>query len=85
MAYMSNDLISRSGYSGVGDFWDDLLSGAGKVVQVYGSTQQAQGAASQAQRDIQAAMAAQQGPSTGTILLIGGAAVAAILLLRKRS
>ena len=84
MAYTSNTLISRAGYSGVGDLWDDILSGAGKVVSVYGATQQAQGAAAQAQRDLQSAMLAQQGPGPGTILLIGGAAVLAILLLRKK-
>ena len=84
MAYMRNDLISRPGYSGYGDILDDIIGGAGKVLQVYGAQQQAQGAAAQSQRDLQAALAAQQGPSTGTILLLGGAALAAVLLLSKR-
>jgi hypothetical protein len=84
MPYMSNQLVVRPGYSGVGDIFDDILSGAGKVLQVYSTQQQAQGAAAQAQRDIQAAMAAQQGPSTTTILMIGGVAVVAFLLLRKK-
>lgn len=84
MAYMRNDLISRSGYSGYGDWLDDVIGGAGKVLQVYGAQQQAQGAAAQSQRDLQAALAAQQGPSTGTILLIAGAGLAAVMLFSKK-
>lgn len=84
MAYMRNDLISRTGYSGLGSWLDTLLSDAGSVLQIYGATQQAQGAAAQSSRDMQAALAAQSGPSTGTVLLIGGLAVGAFLLLRRR-
>lgn len=84
MAYMRNDMIVRSGYSGVGDWWDTITSAAGDALKVYGATQQAQGAASQSTRDMQAALAAQSGPSTTTILLIGGLAVGAFLLLRKK-
>ncbi len=84
MAYMRNDMIVRSGYSGVGGILDDIISGAGDVLKVYGATQQAQGAAAQSTRDMQAALAAQSGPSTTTILLIGGLAVGAFLLLRKK-
>jgi hypothetical protein len=84
MAYMRNDLIARTGYSGVGDWWDTISSAAGDVLKVYGATQQAQGAAAQSTRDMQAALAAQSGPSTTTILLIGGLAVGAFLLLRRK-
>jgi hypothetical protein len=83
MAYMRNDLISRAGYSGVGDIWDTIGSAAGSVLKVYGAEQQAQGAAAQSNRDLQAALTAQQGPSTGTILLVGGLAVGAYLLFRR--
>jgi hypothetical protein len=84
MAYMRNDLIARTGYSGVGGVLDTILSDAGSVLSIYGSTQQAQGAAAQSSRDLQAALAAQSGSSTTTILLIGGLAVGAFLLLRKK-
>jgi LPXTG-motif cell wall-anchored protein len=84
MAYMRNDLISRTGYSGMGGWLDTVLSDAGSVLQIYGSTQQAKGAAMQSSQDLQAALAAQQGSSTTTILLIGGLAVGAFLLLRRK-
>ena len=32
MAYTRSNLISRRGYSGFGDFWDDLTGAAGAVV-----------------------------------------------------
>lgn len=87
MAYMRNDLIARRGYSGMGDVWDTITGAAGSVLKFYGAEQQAQGAAAataQANRDLTAALMAQQGPSMGTILLIGGAGLAAFLLLRKK-
>jgi hypothetical protein len=84
MAYMRNDLIARTGYSGVGDWWDTITSAAGDALKVYGATQQAQGAAAQSGRDLQAALAAQSGPSTTTILLVGGLAVGAFLMLRRK-
>ena len=84
MPYMRNNLIARPGYSGVGDWWDSISSAAGTALSTYGSIQQAQGAAQQANRDILAAMQAQQGPGIGTILLIGGGVLAAVLLMRKK-
>lgn len=84
MAYMRNDLISRTGYSGVGDVWDTITGAASSALKIYGSEQAAQGAAAQSSRDLQAALAAQSGPSTTTILLIGGLAVGAFLMLRKK-
>jgi hypothetical protein len=88
MAYERNNLVSRAGYSGVGDFWDTITDAAGSVLKIYGTEQQAQGAAAasqQANRDLQAALLARQGISTST-LLIGGAAVGivALILLRKK-
>jgi LPXTG-motif cell wall-anchored protein len=84
MAYMRNDMVVRSGYSGMGSWFDTLISDAGSVLQIYGSTQQAQGAAAQSNRDLQAALAAQQGTSTTSVLLIGGLALGAFLLLRRK-
>lgn len=88
MAYTRNDLVSRSGYSGVGDIWDSITGAAGSVLKFYGTEQQAQGAAaaaSQTNKDLAAALAARQGISTET-LVIGGLAVglAAYFLLRKK-
>jgi hypothetical protein len=88
MAYERNDLVSRPGYSGVGDIWDTITGAAGSVLKFYGTEQQAQGAAAasqQANRDLQAALLARQGISTST-LLIGGAAVGivALILLRRK-
>lgn len=85
MPYVKNNLISRPGYSGVGDVWDTISGAAGSVVKFWGQQEQAAGAAAQSQRDLQAALAAQSGPSMTTILLLGAAGVAAFMLLRKRS
>jgi hypothetical protein len=89
MAYVRNQLISRAGYSGkpspIGDVWDSITGAAGSVLHFWEQQQQAAGAAAQSQRDLQAAIAAQSGIGTGTILLIAGGGLAALLLLRKRS
>lgn len=88
MAYMRNDLISRAGYSGVGDIWDSISGAVGSVVKFYGAEQQAQGAAAAAaaqNRDLTNALAAKQGIDTTTMLLIGGVGLAAFLMLRKKS
>lgn len=87
MAYQRNNLISRSGYSGVGDWWDTLTDAGGAVLKIYGSQQQAQGAANattQANKDLTAALMARQGISMTTVALVGGAGLAAYLLLRKK-
>lgn len=84
MAYMSNELVVRPGYSGVGGILDDIESAGSKVLQVYSTEQQAAGASAQAQRDILSAMQAQQSSGTTTILLLGAAGLVAYLLLRKK-
>lgn len=84
MAYTRNNLISRAGYSGVGDVWDTISGAAGSVVKVFSAEQQAAGAAAQSQRDLQAAMLGQQGMGAGTILLLGGVGLVAFMLLRKK-
>jgi hypothetical protein len=89
MAYIPNNMVVRTGYSGVGDIWDTITGAAGSVVKFYGAEQQATGAAAasqQANRDLTAALAARQGISTST-LVIGGAAVGliALLYLRKKA
>jgi hypothetical protein len=87
MAYARNNLISRSGYAGVGDFWDDIGGGAKAVLDFYNRSQQSAGAAAaaaQTNRDLAAALAAQQGGiSTTTLLLLGVAGLGAVLLLKK--
>lgn len=92
MAYMSNTLISRRGYfgpplkkptlsgqlGGLGAWYDSLATGFSSGVTA--EQQQVKASA-----DLQAAIAAQQGPGIGTLLLIGGAAVAAIVLAKRKS
>lgn len=88
MAYMRNNLVARKGYNGMGDIWDSITGAAGSVLKFYGSEQQAVGAAAaatQQNRDLTAALLARQGPDLTTIALLGGAGLAAYLLLRKRS
>lgn len=88
MGYTRDTLISRAGYSGVGDWWDTLTDALGAGVTAYGAQQQAAGAAAataQQNRDLAAALAARQGMSTETLLLVGGVGLAAFFLLRKRS
>jgi len=90
MPYIQNRLISRSGYSGtpgLGDVWDSITGAASSVLKFYGAEQQAVGAAAasaQQNRDLTAALAARQGISTETVLLVGGAALAIFLIARKR-
>jgi hypothetical protein len=69
-------LIARPGYAGVGGFWDDLASSFSKGVVTQSQTA--------TQADIQAAIAAQQGPGIGTYLLIGGGILAAVMILKKK-
>lgn len=88
MAYTKNNLISRAGYSGVGDWWDDLQNAVGTGLKFYGQQQQQQGAAAataQQNRDLAAALAARQGIGMETILLVGGVGLAAFLLLRRKA
>lgn len=86
MAYERNTLVSRAGYSGFGGILDDITGAAGSVLKFYGTEQQAQGAAAaaaQTNRDLAAAMAANQGIGTGTILL-GALAVGAVVLIMHK-
>lgn len=91
MAYQRSTLISRRGYAGVGgmgDILDSLTGAAGSVLSFWGKEQQAVGAqaqASQTNRDLTAALAAQNGGiSTETILIGGALAAAAFFILRKK-
>ncbi len=88
MAFFRSNLISRQGYSGMGGLMDDISGAVGAVVNFYGREQQAVGAqaqAAQSNRDLTAALAAQGGGiSTETIVIFGGVAVAAYLMLRKK-
>jgi len=80
----TNQLIARSGYSGVGDFWDTLEDVGSGVLKVYNAGQQSAGAA-QANKDLAAALAAQHGGiSTGTLLLIGAFGLGAVLLITRK-
>lgn len=93
MAYERDNLISRAGYSsdpGLGDVWDSITGAAGGVLDFWGKQQQAVGAAQQAaqtNKDLAAALAAQQGGgiSTETIMIGAGVALVAFFLLRKKS
>jgi len=88
MPYVKNNLISRPGYSGMGDFWDSITSAAGGVLKFYGTEQQAVGAAAataQQNRDLTTALLARQGMGMDTILIVGGLGLAAFMLLRKKS
>ena len=76
-------LIARRGYAGLGGprrgmsgFLDDLLGSFSKGVVQQNQTS--------TQADIQAAIAAQQGPGIGTYLLIGGGILAAVVILKKK-
>ncbi len=88
MAYTKNNLISRAGYSGVGDWWDTITDAVGSGLKFYGNQQAATGAAAvtaQQNKDLTAALLARQGMGMETMLLIGGVGLAAFLLLRKKS
>lgn len=94
MAYTKTTLISRPiehSYNGFGDTWDAIKGGVSSAVDFFGSALKAQGAASalqaQATAQAQAQAAAQQQQGGGistTHLLIGGAALAAVLVLAMR-
>lgn len=88
--YLRDTLISRRGYGGLGGTLSDIGGAikdvASGALTFYGNTQQAAGAAqaqAQANRDLTAALSS-QGPGLGTVLLVGGAGLAAFLLLRKK-
>lgn len=91
-------LVARKGYMGpqsMDGWFDDAISGikgaVSNVVNFYGQAQQNAGIASLAQQQAAAQAATQQaaaapgigGISTSTMLVVGGLALGAILLLRK--
>jgi hypothetical protein len=88
MAYIRSNLISRQGYSGLGDTWDDITGAAAAVVTGFGKEQQAVGAQAQAAQQNQIlanALAAQSGGiSTTTLMLVGAAGLAAYMLMKKK-
>ena len=79
----------RHATSGLGGLLDDIESGVKSVVSFYGNEQQQVGASNVLQAQNAAltnALAAQQQSaiSPGTILLLGGGALALFLVLRKK-
>lgn len=97
MAYTTSTMISRPGYSGLGavrapglverpgyaglsGFWDSIAAAGSNTVQAVEQI----GAQGQAQKDLQAAYAAQSSSGITTLLLIGGVGVLAVMLLRRR-
>ena len=79
------ELISRKGYSGQGDWWDDVV-GVGKgALDFYGEKRRAEGQA----EALQAAMASQQqksGPDWQKmmpLLIVGGLVLGGIMLLSR--
>jgi len=92
MAYMKKtSLISRPTSSGLGDIWDTIKGGASSAVDFFGAGLKAQGGqeALAAQLAQQNAMLAQQaqaksGGISTTTLLVGGAALAGVLVFMMR-
>lgn len=99
MAYTKTTLIStpvESSYNGVdqalGDVWSTIKGGAGSVLDFFGAGIKAQGAAealqAQAAAQAQAQAAAQAGRGGGgiptTYLVVGGLAVAGLLVFAMR-
>lgn len=94
MAYAkTNRIIMRrvpQGAAGLGGIWDSIKGAGSSVLDFYNSSQQAQGAATATQtanKDLAAALAAQQGGGISTTTLaIGGVALAGVLFfaLRKK-
>lgn len=84
MAFIRSNMISRSGYSGFGGIWDTITGAAGGVVNWWDTQQRGIGAQQQSAADYQAALAAQQGPGIGTVLLIGGGALVMFALMKKK-
>lgn len=91
MAYMKTTLISTpvEARSGIGGIADTIKSGASSVLDFFGSSLKAQGAA-QALTDIEKARAAQPAaaPAAGgiptTYLVVGGLALAGVLVFAMR-
>lgn len=93
MAYVSNTIISRPGYSGIGSWWGDIASSLGPALSAVGAAQAAKDAAAnggattltaEQQADIAAAQAARDSDHTMLYVGLGVAGLAAYLLLRKK-
>lgn len=94
MAYMKTTLISapvESSYGGLGDLASTIKSGASSVLDFFGAGIKAQGAAealqAQAAAQAQAQAAAQAGRGGGvptTYLVVGGLALAGVLVFAMR-
>lgn len=91
MAYKTTNLIARRGYGAMGGVTDFLKGAASSAIDFFGSKAKAEGAseAMAAQNaQLAAALAARQSPPPSNLLLYGGiglAAVAAVLILKKRN
>ena len=92
MYIKKNSLISRpikSNLSGLGDFWDTIKGGASSALDFFGAGIKAQGAqealAQQlAQQRAEAAAKAGGGGIPTTALLVGGVALAGVLVFAMR-
>ncbi len=92
MAYMKKtSLISRPVTSGLGDVWDTVKSGASSAIDFFGAGIKAQGgqealAAQLAAQNAQLAAQAQakSGGVSTTTLLIGGVALAGLLVFAMK-
>lgn len=86
MAYVKKPrrIVARPTWGGGMGFWDELKDAAAGLAAGFSSTSQAQGAMTQSQLDTQRAMAAQGGISGTSVVLLGGAGLAAFLILRKK-
>lgn len=85
MAYTKNTLIvrPRSSLGGISDIFDGIKDVAKGALNFYGQAQRDAGAAAAAQAQ-QPVIAPSSGIDTGTILLIGGLGIGAILLLKRK-
>jgi hypothetical protein len=90
MAYMKKtSLISRPVASGLGDVWDTVKSGASSAIDFFGAGIKAQGgqealAAQLAAQNAQLAAQAKSGGVSTTTLLIGGVALAGLLVFAMK-
>lgn len=84
MAFIKTSLISRPVQSDLGLDWSDIGGGVSKVVDFFGAGIKAQGAAealqAQAAAQAQAQAAARGGGVPTTYLLVGGLALAGVLV-----
>jgi len=86
MAYTKNSIIVRPRATGLSGIMDDIKGIATGALDFYGKAKQDAGAAAALQQQQVAAQAIPVSPGidTGTLLMIGGIGIAAILLLKKK-